>query len=230
MRNPFLDFRSVPYRKKEIPLDRIVRVKQEIMDRLIESYLSLVEEEAKDLVWLVEHSRVVKAYNTAVKNIRDLEYDQDDIEEFCAELDSSKIPYMISGPAGIYTSALVNHAQEERIELKLQDFQRTFHFIGYRLPEGKTLILKGDAGDFIGAGLSGGRLVVQGSTGNWAGAGMMKGEILITEHTGQKTGEWMRGGEIHVDGRIRSVGKTLFGGMIYEQGKLIVPQDSAERY
>nr|HID59373.1 hypothetical protein [Desulfobacterales bacterium] len=229
MKNPFLDFRSLPYRKKEIPLERIVRAKQEVLEHIVEGYLRLVEEEAKDLVWLVEHSRVVKAYEAALKSIRDLHYDQDDIEEFCAELDSShKIPYMISGPAGIYISALVNHSEEDRIVLRLQDYQRVFHFLGYRLPEGKTLVLQGDVGDFIGAGLSGGRLVVEGSTGNWCGAGMMRGEILVSEHAGQKTGEWMRGGEIHVDGMIRSVGKTLFGGRIYRRGRLVSPQPIGE--
>ncbi|MGQ9654238.1 MAG: hypothetical protein ACUVXD_09265 [Thermodesulfobacteriota bacterium] len=226
MRNPFSDFRVVPYQKKELPLERIVRAKEDVMEKIVTGYLRLVEDEVKDLVWLVEHSRVVKAYSAAVKSIRDLQYDTDDIEEFCAELDSSnRIPYMISGPAGIYISALVNHAQEDRIVIRLRDYQRTFHFLGYRLPEGKVLILQGDVGDFIGAGLSGGRLVVEGSAGSWCGAGMMKGEILVTEHAGQSTGEWMRGGEIHVDGRIRSVGNTLFGGKIYQRGKLLAPQD-----
>ena len=227
MINPFLDFESVPFKKKkEIPLERIVRAKEEVMDSIVQGYLKLVEDEVKDLVWLVEHSRVVKAYSAAVKSIRELQFDSDDIEEFCSELDGAdRIPYMISGPAGIYLSALVNHSPEDRIEIKLKDFQRTFHFLGYRLPEGKTLVLKGDGGDFIGAGLSGGRLIIEGSTANWCGAGMMKGEIVVTEHTGQNTGEWMRGGEIHVDKRIRSVGKTLFGGKIYQGGKLLVPKD-----
>jgi hypothetical protein len=226
MRNPFLDFREVPFEKKEIPLQRIVKAKEETMERILNGYLQLVEEEVKDLVWLVEHSRVVKAYSAAMKSIRELNYDTDDIEEFCAELDSSnKIPYMISGPAGIYLSALINNAKEDRIVLRLGEFQRTFHFLGYRLPEGKSLVIHGDVGDFIGAGLSGGHLVVEGSTGNWCGAGMMKGKIVVTEHTGQNTGEWMRGGEIHVDGRIRSVGRTIFGGKIYQRGKLLMPQD-----
>jgi len=224
--NPFLDFRSVPCEQKEIPLDRIVRAKDKVMDHIVEGYLRLVEEEAKDLVWLVEHSRVVKAYNSAVETIRDIPFDQDDIEEFCAEMDASdKIPYMISGPAGIYVSALVNHAQEDHIVLKLKDYRRTFHFFGYRLPEGKTLILEGNSGDFIGAGLAGGRLVVKGSTGNWCGAGMTRGEILVIGYTGQNTGEWMRGGEIHVDGRIRGLGKRFFGGRIYQQGRLVAPDE-----
>jgi hypothetical protein len=231
MRNPFLDFQSFPFKRQELPLERIVRAKERVMDQILEGYLRLVEEEVKDLVWLVEHSRVVKAYTAAARSIRDLDYDSDDIEEFCAELDSSnKIPYMISGPAGIYLSALVNHAPEDRLELRLRDYQRTFHFLGYRLPEGKTLVLQGDVGDFIGAGLSGGQLVVEGSAGNWCGAGMMTGEIVVTEHTGQNTGEWMRGGEIQVDGRIRSLGKTFFGGKIYKRGKLIMPQELANEF
>jgi hypothetical protein len=231
MRNPFLDFRSLPYEKKEIPLDRIVRAKQETMDRILEGYLHLVEEEVKDLVWLVEHSHVVRTYSAAVNRIRELQYDQDDIEEFCAELDSAqKIPYMISGPAGIYLSALINHAPEDRIALRPKDFDRMFHFMGYRLPESKTLILQGNVGDFVGAGLSGGRLVVEGSVGNWCGAGMMNGEILVTGYAGQKTGEWMRGGEIHVDGSIGSLGRSRFGGKIYQRGKLVVPQELEDQY
>jgi hypothetical protein len=230
MINPFEDFSKYPYKKREIPLDRIVKVKEKVMEQIIDGYLKLVEEEVKDLVWLVEHSRVVKAYSSALRMIRDLDYDVDDIEELCMELDKGgKIPYLISGPAGIYISALCNNAKEDTIRLKLHEFKRTYHFLGYRLPEGKTLILEGDVGDFIGAGLSGGRLVVEGSTGNWAGAGMMKGELYITEHAGQNTGEWMRGGEIHCDGRIRGIGKTIFGGRIYQRGKLIMPHDLTSR-
>jgi formylmethanofuran dehydrogenase subunit C len=62
---------------------------------------------------------------------------------------------------------------------------------------------------------------VKGSTGNWCGAGMMKGEIWVDKHAGQNTGEWMQAGEIRIDGFIGSMGKHLFGGRIYQQGKLI---------
>lgn len=224
MKNPFTDFRSLPCSKKELPLEGIVKAKEEVMERIIEGYRRLVEEEIKDLVWLVEHSRVARAYSAAVKSIQDLGYDQDDIEDFCAEIDNSdKIPYIISGPAGIYVSALINNTKEDRMVLRLEDYAQTYHFLGYRLPEGKTLVLQGTVGDFIGAGLSGGHLVVEGSAGNWCGAGMTRGEILVTGFTGLNTGEQMRGGEIHVDGRIRSVGRTIFGGRIYQRGQLIAP-------
>ncbi|MBL7204131.1 MAG: hypothetical protein ISS63_07355 [Desulfobacteraceae bacterium] len=224
MKNSFLDFRSIPYRKKDIPLQRIARAKQEVIDHIVEKYICLVEEGVKDLVSLIDHSHVDRAYSAAVKSIRDLQFDPEDIEDFCAELDSSiKSPYMISEPVGIYVSALVNHAKEDRIVLPLWNSQRTFNFLGYRLPEGKTLLIQGDVGDFIGACLSGGRLVVEGSTGNCCGAGMVKGEILVTENTGQNTGEWMQGGEIRVDGRVRGIGKNFLGGRIYKQRKLLAP-------
>ncbi|MEJ2725476.1 MAG: hypothetical protein P8175_12680 [Deltaproteobacteria bacterium] len=193
MRNPFLDFHSLPYEKKEIPLDRIVRAKQEIMDSILEGYLHLVEEEVKDLVWLVEHSHVVRTYRAAVNRIRELHYDQDDIEEFCAELLKANL-WDISidttpGGAGIKFSGV--------------------RIVCYNRP------------DLI----SGGRLVVEGSVGNWCGAGMMNGQILVTGYAGQKTGEWMRGGEIHVDGSVGSLGKSRFGGKIYQRGKPVVPQE-----
>ncbi len=234
MKNPFLDFRSLPYRKKEIPLERIVREKEETLEHLVQGYLQLVEEEVRDLVWLVEESKVEKAYGAALKRIDGIPYDADDIDEFCALLDrSNKTPYLISGPAGIYISALVNRAREDHIVLCPKDYERTFHFLGYKLPEGKTLVLQGDVGDFTGAGLFGGCLIVEGSAGNWCGAGMMKGQIRVVQNTGRNTGEWMRGGEIHVDGTIQSVGskfygntgyRVLFGGKIYQQGKLLVPR------
>ncbi|MFC1857383.1 hypothetical protein ACFL9U_05060 [Thermodesulfobacteriota bacterium] len=223
MKNPFQDFRYVRIQNKELPLASMVQAKLEVMDHIVAGYVQLVEEEVKDLVWLVEHSRIVRAYAKATKSIQGLDYDQEDIEDFCAELDNTdKIPYIVLGPAGIFLSALINNCNEDRIKLSLHDYQRTFHFLGYRLPEGKTLTLQGDVGDLIGASLSGGRLVVEGSAGNWCGAGMLGGEITVTGSTGQKTGELMRGGKIKVSGRVWGVGNDI-GGKIYEGEGLIAP-------
>jgi len=224
MKNPFVDFLSVPCTPRQIPLHGMVRAREQTMQRIVSGYLRLVEEEAKDMVWLVEHIGVVRAYGAAVKTIREVPYEKEDIEEFCAELGGSdKMPYMISGPSGIYISALVNHCRDERVVLEMEQCPRTFHFMGYRLPEGKTLVVRGNLGDFAGADLSGGRLVVVGSTGDWCGAGMTEGQILVTNSTGHKTGEWMRGGEIRVDGRVQGVGSTQYGGKIFQQGRLIAP-------
>lgn len=226
MKNPFQEFQTVSFKNKNLPLSRIVRAKQDVMAHILEGYLHLVEAEAKDFVWLVEQSRVLKTYSEAVKYVQSLNYDQDDIEEFCGELDgSTKVPYVIEGPAGIYVSALVNQLSEDRVVLRLKDYQKKFHLLGYRLPVGKILIIQGDIGDFTGTGLAGGCLVVEGSAGNWCGAGMLQGEIRVAGTAGWKTGEWMKAGEIHVEGWIRGVGQNILGGRIYEQGKLVSPQN-----
>jgi hypothetical protein len=224
MSNPFVDFKAYPFKKREIPLDRIIAVKRKTMEQIINGYLELSEREVKEMVWLVEHSRIVKAYSAALESVKELEYDSDDIEEFCTELDKGgKIPYLISGPAGIYVSALCNNVGDAEIHLKLYELKRTFHFLGYRLPEGKTLVLEGNVGDFVGTGLSGGKLIVEGSTGNWTGAGMVKGELSVKNHAGQNTGEWMKGGVIRVGGHIRGIGKSISGGYIYQREKLLFP-------
>lgn len=227
MINPFGDFQAVACQKKEIPLKRIVRVKQDVVDQILEGYLEIVEAEARDFVWLVEQSRVLKTYNTAIKLIQGMRYDADDIEEFCCELDSSsKIPYMLEGPAGIFLSALINRLDEKRIVLRLKDLQKSFHMLGYRLPAGKTLVIQGDAGDFTGAGLNGGHLEIEGSVGNWCGAGMLLGRIQVGGSAGWKTGEWMKAGEIQVQGYIQGVGQNIFGGKVTERGKTIYPRNS----
>ena len=84
MKNSFMDFHPDSYQKKENPAQRIVRVKQDTLEGIVEGYLCLVEEEIKDLSWVVEHSRVVKAYGAAVERLRNLKFDQGDIEAFCA--------------------------------------------------------------------------------------------------------------------------------------------------
>ena len=60
MRNPFGDFQTVPYQKKEIPLNHIVKAKNEVIASILNGYLKIVEAEAKDFVWLTEQSRVLK--------------------------------------------------------------------------------------------------------------------------------------------------------------------------
>ena len=224
MKNPFKDFRPGIYQKKENPARRIVRVKQDTLEGILNGYHCLVENEIKNLSWIVEHSRVVKAYGIAVEKLRHLKFDQEDIEAFCAELDrSNSMPYLIPGPAGLYVSALVNLSPEAHIQLRLEEFQRPLHFLGYSLAEGKTLTIHGDTGDFAGAGLAGGCLLVEGSTGSWCGAGMLGGEIRVSKHSGRHTGEWIQGGQIRVAGQIHSIGQNFFGGQIFEQGRRVAP-------
>ena len=96
------------------------------------------------------------------------------------------------------------------------------HLLGYRLPEGKRLVIEGHCGDFVGAALEGGEILVQGSTGNWTGVGLRRGKITVEGNTGERTGEWMEGGEVHVEGRIGSLGQVK-GGKVYAGTRQVAP-------
>ena len=163
MKNPFDDFKEHRTREREIPLDSIIQSRDRVMSNIIKGYEKLLEEEVKELVWLVQYNTVIKAYTLAEKVVKEFDYRAEDIEEFCYELDSTdKIPYLITGPAGIYISTLCNYAKEEEIYLKLNDLKTQINLLGYRLPVGKKVIVEGNLGDFSGIGLEGGELLVEG--------------------------------------------------------------------
>jgi len=225
MKNPFDDFKEHRMREREIPLDSIIESRDTVMSNIIKGYEKLLEEEVKELVWLVQYNTVIKAYTLAEKVVKEFDYRAEDIEEFCYELDSTdKIPYLITGPAGIYISTLCNYVKEEEIYLKLNDLKTQINLLGYRLPVGKKVIVEGNLGDFTGIGLEGGELVVEGNAKNYTGAGMKSGRIRVTKNIGLHTGEWMMGGEVFVGGRVRGMGKIV-DGKVYEDNKFIYPRN-----
>ena len=225
MKNPFEDFKDHRTAEREIPLDSIIQSRDRVMSDIIKGYEKLLEEEVKELVWLVQYNTVIKAYTLAEKVVKDMEYKAEDIEDFCYELDTTdKIPYLITGPAGIYISALCNYAKEEEIVLKLNDLRTQINLLGYRLPVGKKVVVEGNLGDFTGIGMEGGELILEGNAKNYTGAGMKSGRIRIAKNIGLHTGEWMMGGEIFVGGRVRGMGKIV-DGKVYEDEKLIYPRN-----
>jgi len=230
MKNPFEAFHNIGVRRREIPLDTILKSKEETLARILRGYEDLLRNEAKDLVWLMQYSTVIKAYGMAEKRIEELEYTAEDIEEFCYALDrSDQIPYLITGPAGVYISALCNYAPEEEITLNLRDVNVKINLLGYRLPPNKKLVVNGNLGDFSGIGLDGGELIVEGSCKNYTGAGMKRGLLTVRHNLGFNTGHGMTGGEIHVGGRIKGLGKIV-GGKIFEGDQLIFPNEGVKPY
>src|SRR4030042_4354245 len=131
MKNPFEAFQQAGVRTREIPLDTILKSKEETLSTILKGYEDLLKNEAKDLVWLMQYSTVIKAYSIAEKGIEGIEYTAEGIEEFCYALDhSDQIPYLITGPAGAYISVLCNHAKEGEIWLRLRDLTVTINLLG----------------------------------------------------------------------------------------------------
>ncbi|RKY64055.1 MAG: hypothetical protein DRQ08_08450, partial [Candidatus Latescibacterota bacterium] len=170
MINPFEAFKEYKYRKRALPLDDIVASKTMVVNKLMEGYQHLLDEEVKELVWLARENTIMRAYALAEEWTRGIDYDVEDIEEFCFELDRiRKAPYRIAGPGGLYLSALCNNVKDEEVVLRIGDMEGRIHLLGYRLPKGKRLIVEGDLGDFAGIGLEGGELIVRGKVGNATG-------------------------------------------------------------
>jgi hypothetical protein len=221
--NPFEEFGAFAVSARNLPLDEIVHSTEVVMDQIRRGYEKLLEEEAKELVWMVQYNTIIKAYEVAEGYVKEIEYAAEDIEDFCFALENTqKIPYLIPGPAGLYISALCNYVREEEILLKLSELKTEINLLGFRLPKGKHLMIEGDTGDFTGIGIEGGELVIEGNAKNWTGAGMRSGKISVRKNIGLHTGEWMMGGEIHVGGRVRGLG-NIVEGKVYERDKLVYP-------
>ncbi|MCB2187286.1 MAG: hypothetical protein KQJ78_12765 [Deltaproteobacteria bacterium] len=220
MPNPFADFRPGQEQARARGVLTRNLARQAVGSRLKEGYLALVRAEARHLLWPVEHQRVLEAYTEACRLVSRLAVDQEDLEEFLAEMDHGRsLPYLVAGPAGLYLAALVNLCRETHLVLRLGGHSRVFHFLGYALPAGRELILEGDAGDFCGAALAGGRLEVRGNVGDWAGAGMQAGTLLIRGGAGRGLGQWMQGGVIEVGGEMASLGGERAGGTVRQGGQ-----------
>jgi hypothetical protein len=226
MVNPFQAFRAYAAPKREIPLDRILAQRDRVLQQLLQSHQTFLEEESRQLVWVVEQGALSRAYATAVEMLHGIEFTVEDVEDMCLELDhATKEITPLGAPSGLFIAAMCNHAQEHDITLNMRSFTRRWPFLGYRLPRGRRLRLEGDVGDFVGALLEGGDIFVTGNAGNYAGIGMRSGQLHIGYSSGKHTGEGMRGGTLRVQGRIAELGKVKEG-KIYEGNQCIFPTEA----
>ena len=227
--NPFEAFRSYSATRRELPLDRILARRDQVLQRLLQSYQTLIDEESKQVIWVVEQGALSRAYTTAVEALRGVDFTLEDLEDMCLELDTNDgVTTPMGAPSGLFIAAMCNHVPADAIALNLRIFRHRWPFLGYRLPHGRRLYLDGDAGDCVGALLEGGDVVVTGNAGNYAGIGMKTGTVQIGYSTGKYTGEGMRGGTLRVGGRIAALGRVKQGD-VYEGDRQVCPAKSPEK-
>lgn len=225
MMNPFQAFRSYTTLPRDLPLDRIIARRDAILQRLLEGYQRLMEDESKQLVWVVEQGALARAYATAVETLQGVNFTVEDLEDMLLELDGlDGMTTPMGAPSGLFIAAMCNQVKAEDITLNLHACRRRWPFLGYRLSRGRRLALDGDAGDFVGALLEGGEVTVAGNAGNYAGIGMKSGALSINYSAGKQLGEGMRGGIIRVRGHIGSVGSARKG-TIFEGDRQVFPQE-----
>ena len=139
MLNPFQEFRAYTLPRRELPLDRILAQRDAVLERLLQSYQALVEEESKQLVWVVEQGALSRAYTTAVEALRGIVFSVEDIEDMCLELDAGDgVATPLGAPSGLFIAALCNQVQANEISLNLHAFTHRWPFLGYRLARGTT--------------------------------------------------------------------------------------------
>jgi hypothetical protein len=224
MVNPFQDFREYSTPRREIPLDRILAQRDAVLQRLLQSYQTVIDDESKQLMWVVEQGALSRAYATAVDSLQGIDFTVEDLEDMCLELDTHDgLTAAMGAPSGLFIAAMCNRVQARDITLNLRVCRQQWPFLGYRLPQGRRLRLEGDAGDFVGALLEGGEVIVTGNVGSHAGIGMKDGLLQIAYSSGQYTGEGMRGGVLRVNGNIGSLGRARQG-TIYQGKQQVFPQ------
>lgn len=132
-----------------------------------------------------------------------------------------------------YGNRVVSLSEFFDFEVERSDIQRiTFEGdmervkrIGWGLESGE-IVVKGNAGMYLGAFMKGGKIIVEGDVGSFSGLNMEGGEIHIQGNAkdylcASYRGDWrgMRGGTVYVEGNVgKELGSYMVGGKIFVEG------------
>lgn len=233
MVNPFAEFQTYRSHRRALPLDRIIAVRDAILEQLVSGYTAYIAQTELDWELLPNRQPIDRAYETAIRHVAGLRYSHDDIEDFCFSLEQLHTPATahelpddspsLWGLSGLYLSALCNQTDSDQLQLRLNWMPARVHLLGYKLPDGKRLNIEGLCGDFLGMALAGGEISLQGSAFHNVGFELQQGKIVISDNAGEDVGHGMVGGEIHVlGGRIRGIGQVR-GGSVYLGQRRVAP-------
>lgn len=81
---------------------------------------------------------------------------------------------------------------------------------------GGYIAVHGRAGDYVGFGLSGADVLVRSRCGNGVGANMNSGTLVLGNGCGESLGQGMTGGAIYVRGEVGSVADSVQSGRLKE--------------
>ncbi|MGA2432296.1 MAG: glutamate synthase-related protein, partial [Acidimicrobiales bacterium] len=142
----------------------------------------------------------------------------------------------VNRAVGTLTGSAITRALGERVlapDLVQVDLEGSSgQSLGAFMPQGLTLRLTGDANDYVGKGLSGGRIIIKPSpeatfasdqniiAGNVIGYGATSGEIFISGVVGERCGVRNSGATIIVEGSGDHAGEYMTGGVIVVLGQV----------
>ncbi len=215
MKNPFESFRNYP-----LSIPGTASFKRQVHEKSDLSHLAIFFEEISNNELMVfglalNNPWIETVYHKILNRLDKFDLSAGTIEEFANLL---MVKHMQGhGRAvliGLFLSALINNSSKKRFFVEIPSTSPPIHFLGYHFPEGKTLEIYGNTGDFLGTSLSGGHVYVHGNVRDWAALGMKSGKILIKGSCGRFACEWMRGGDFLVEGKIENTGKVVNGNIV----------------
>ena len=166
----------------------------------------------KDYASFANYLTSESSYRSAVSKLEPLEFSIDDVLKFAGSLNGK---FIAEGgnywTVGLFISAAINKVIKsgETVALDLSGLEN-IDGIGYRMSRG-TMILQGNAGDYLGESMTGGNLTVSGDAGNYVGYAMSGGLISVEGNAALHLGTYMSGGVIRIGGRIGSTAKSCKG-------------------
>ncbi len=146
---------------------------------------SLLKENYETYVELLEKGEDVLdsyRYIFAERTVSELEntFSEHQIQQFLLSAEKNPGEYEDIGP---YLSALLNGAlpaEKEKVSLDVRGWDPEYmNYLGQNLKRGRNVIIRGDAGDYLGANLNGGTIRVNGDVGEHIASGAVSGKIMI---------------------------------------------------
>lgn len=172
---------------------------------------------------------VARTYEEAVELTRGLGHTASDVKEFSVAMSAFKEQNRFNWKAGMFLSALIASGRDEQFTI-ITTHLPNIHHLGFR--NSKNIVIVGDAGDYLGTSMSGGRIDLDGNAAQMAALRMEGGTIRIHGNAGNDLGRAMKGGFVIVEGDAGSdVGspitgfyqesppEVMNGGTIYIRGK-----------
>lgn len=158
-----------------------------------------------------------KCYATILHRMKNQRYSAKDVEAFSLVLPGFANEYRFLERAGFFLSAMMNRSRDSEFAIHTNQFTEPICYLGYR--NSKNIIVKGNAGGYIGARMRKGSISVDGDAEGSLGCWMKSGSIIVRGNAGSCLGIGMKGGKITIMGDIEDyAGWNQHGGAITVNG------------
>ena len=216
-------FKSCDFEKKEDKKPKL-ETQEKIdkfpsLEKIMEGYRQALH---TDLEIGISHD-IRRGYQKMIKIAEKTGCTGEDIAAFCEELNRHPFIYRLTRfvqrrKTGIYISALVNSCIDENETIAIKP-PKKLHFIGSYLPRG-TLIIDTDVGSHACTEMENSKVIIKGNAGGYLGILAKYGRIEVEGNVGMELGLASIFTRFDVGGRITNI-STIIAGKVYRKGELI---------